>query len=133
MSLSLSIILLILSLLGCMILKADLVYGLLIGMLAFMAAASHAGFHLKDILRMMWNGIRESFIVVGVLLIIGAMTGAWRGSGTIQQLVGNDPSQAVHSVFISSADGCLIPYRDQLRNSRLNRSSDDDTLPSERG
>ena len=87
MSLSLSIILLILSLLGCMILKVDLVYGLLIGMLAFMAAASHAGFHLKDILRMMWNGIRESFIVVGVLLIIGAMTGAWRGSGTIQQLV----------------------------------------------
>ena len=87
MSLTFSIILLILSLLGCMILKIDLVYGLLIGMAAFMAAAAHAGFRLKDILRMMWEGIRESFIVVGVLLIIGAMTGAWRAGGTIQQLV----------------------------------------------
>lgn len=87
MSLTFSIILLILSLLGCMILKIDLVYGLLIGMAAFMAAAAHAGFRLKVILRMMWEGIRESFIVVGVLLIIGAMTGAWRAGGTIQQLV----------------------------------------------
>ena len=87
MSLTFSIILLILSLLGCMILKIDLVYGLLIWMAAFMAAAAHAGFRLKNILRMMWEGIRESFIVVGVLLIIGAMTGAWRAGGTIQQLV----------------------------------------------
>lgn len=82
-----SMILLILSLLGCMVLKLDLVFGLLVGMAAFMAAAVHSGFRLKDVLRMMWNGIRESFIVVGVLLIIGAMTGIWRGSGTIQLLV----------------------------------------------
>ena len=81
------IILLIISLTGCMILKLDLFYGLLAGMFAFMAAAVHSGFGLKDVLRMMWKGIRESFIVVGVLLIIGAMTGIWRGSGTIQQLV----------------------------------------------
>ncbi|MBQ6342541.1 MAG: hypothetical protein IJI41_05415 [Anaerolineaceae bacterium] len=82
-----SIILLILSLIGCMIFKLDLVYGLLIGMFAFMAAAVHSGHSLRAVLRMMWSGIRESFIVVGVLLIIGAMTGIWRGSGTIQQLV----------------------------------------------
>ena len=81
------IFLLILSLISCMTLKLDLVYGLLAGMFAFMAAAVHSGFRLKDVLRMMWKGIRESFIVVGVLLIIGAMTGIWRGSGTIQQLV----------------------------------------------
>ena len=82
-----SILLLIISLAGCMILKLDLVYGLLIGMFAFMITAARSGFPLKDVLRMMWNGVRESFIVVGVLLIIGAMTGIWRGSGTIQQLV----------------------------------------------
>ena len=70
-----------------MLLKLDLVYGLLIGMFAFMITAVRSGFSLKDVLRMMWSGVRESFIVVGVLLIIGAMTGIWRGSGTIQQLV----------------------------------------------
>ena len=75
-----SILLLIISLAGCMILKLDLVYGLLIGMFAFMITAIRSGFSLKDVLRIMWNGVRESFIVVGVLLIIGAMTGIWRGS-----------------------------------------------------
>ena len=87
MSLIASIVLLIVSLLGCMVLKIDLVYGLLIGMFSFMASAYHSGFCLKEILQMMWSGVRESFIVVGVLLIIGAMTGIWRGSGTIQQLI----------------------------------------------
>ncbi len=87
MSLLISIILLILSLLGCMVLNIDLVYGLLVGMFVFMAAALRSGFSLRDVLRMMWSGIRESFIVVGVLLIIGAMTGAWRAGGTIQLLV----------------------------------------------
>lgn len=82
-----SIIVLILSLIGCMILHLDLVYGLLVGMFAFMATAIHSGHPVRSVLHMMWNGIKESFIVVGVLLIIGAMTGIWRGSGTIQQLV----------------------------------------------
>ena len=87
MTLLFSIILLILSLLGCMIFRLDIVYGLMAGMFAFMAAAIHSGHSLMSVLQMMWHGIRESFIVVGVLLIIGAMTGIWRGSGTIQQLV----------------------------------------------
>ena len=81
------IILLILSLTGCMILKIDLIYGMLAGMFVFIAAALYSGFRLKQVIRMMWNGIRESFIVVGVLLIIGAMTGIWRGCGTISLLV----------------------------------------------
>ena len=87
MTLIISILILIFSLLGCMLLHLDLLYGLLVGMIVFMTAAVRSGFALKDILRMMWNGIRESFIVVGVLLIIGAMTGIWRGCGTIPLLV----------------------------------------------
>ncbi len=87
MTLIVSILILIFSLLTCMILKLDLVYGLLAGMFAFMAAAVRSGFRLKDVLRMMWKGVRESFIVVWVLLIIGAMTGIWRGCGTVQLLV----------------------------------------------
>lgn len=87
MILAICIILLILSLTGCMILKIDLIYGMLAGMFVFIAAALCSGFRFRQVIRMMWNGIRESFIVVGVLLIIGAMTGIWRGCGTIQQLV----------------------------------------------
>ena len=87
MILLISFIILILSLLACMIFDLDLVYGLLVGMFAFMTAGVRSGYSLKDIFKMMWAGIRESFIVVGVLLLIGAMTGIWRGSGTIQQMV----------------------------------------------
>ena len=87
MTLVWSILILVVSLLACMILKLDLVYGLLVGMFVFMAAAVQSGFSLRSVLKMMWAGIRESFIVVGVLLLIGAMTGIWRGSGTIQQMV----------------------------------------------
>ena len=87
MTLAICIILLIVSLLGCMILNADLIYGMLAGMFIFMIAAVRSGFGIRQVLRMMLKGIRESFIVVGVLLIIGAMTGIWRGCGTIQQLV----------------------------------------------
>lgn len=87
MILIISILILIISLLGCMLLHLDLVYGLLVGMFVFMAAAVRSGYTLKDVARMMRDGIRESFIVVGVLLIIGAMTGIWRGCGTIPLLV----------------------------------------------
>ena len=87
MTLTVSILILILSLLACMILGLDMIIGLLVGMFAFMAAAVRSGFRLKDVLRMMRKGVRESFIVVFVLLIIGAMTGIWRGCGTVQLLV----------------------------------------------
>ena len=87
MTLIVSILILIISLLGCMFLHLDLVYGLLVGMFVFMAAALRSSFRLKEVLQMMWDGIRESFIVVGVLLIIGGMTGIWRGCGTIPLLV----------------------------------------------
>ena len=87
MVLIISILILILSLLACMTFHLDMIYGLLVGMAAFMTAAVWSGFALKDVLRMMWKGVRDSFIVIGVLLIIGAMTGIWRGCGTVQLLV----------------------------------------------
>lgn len=82
-----SVLLLIISLAGCMILRLDLIYGLLVGMLAFMGTAVKQGHDFRRVLGMMWTGIRESFIVVGILLIIGAMTGIWRGCGTVSLLV----------------------------------------------
>ncbi len=87
MTAGLSIILMIVSLLGCIILKIDLICGLLAGMFLLMAAAVRSGSEPRQVLRMMLNGIRESLIVVRILLIIGAMTGIWRGCGTIPLLV----------------------------------------------
>ncbi len=82
-----AVILLILSLLACIVTGVDIVYGLTVGMIVFMAAALKLGYSLKSVLKMMWDGVRESFIVVGILFLIGAMTGIWRGCATIQLLV----------------------------------------------
>ena len=82
-----AIAILICSMLGCIILGLNLVYGLLVGMVVFIAAALHEGYSMKDILRMMFSGIKEAFIVIGVLLLIGSLTGIWRGCGTVQLLV----------------------------------------------
>ncbi len=82
-----SILVLIASLVGCLISGIDVAYGLVVGMFAFMAAALKMGFGLKDVLKMMWNGVQESFIVVGILFLIGCMTGIWRGCATVQLMV----------------------------------------------
>ena len=82
-----AMILLIVSLLACIVTGIDVAYGLLVGMFAFTAAALKLGYSPKRVLKMMWDGVHESFIVVGMLFMIGAMTGIWRGCATVQLLV----------------------------------------------
>ena len=82
-----AMILLIVSLLTCIVTGIDVAYGLLVGMFAFTAAALKLGYSPKRVLKMMWDGVHESFIVVGMLFMIGAMTGIWRGCATVQLLV----------------------------------------------
>jgi NhaC family Na+:H+ antiporter len=71
----------------CVIFGYSILFGLSAGALAFFVAALWKGHTLKEILPMMGRGIRDSFIVIRILLLIGAMTGIWRISGTIPYLV----------------------------------------------
>lgn len=71
----------------CVILGYSILFGLSVGAIAFFVAALWEGHPLKEIVPMMGRGIRDSFIVIRILLLIGAMTGIWRISGTIPYLV----------------------------------------------
>lgn len=75
------------SILFCVIFGFTILYGLSAGAIAFFVAALWKGHTLQEIVPMMGRGIRDSFIVIRILLLIGAMTGIWRISGTIPYLV----------------------------------------------
>ncbi len=67
----------------CLIFSHPVLLSLVIGWLAFMAASMHRGCRLRELLRVSLEGIKESLIVVEILLIIGMLTASWRSGGTI--------------------------------------------------
>ncbi len=75
------------SLLLCVISGNSILYGLTAGAIAFVFAALALGYKPVAVGRMMWRGVRDSFIVMSILLLIGSMTGVWRACGTIPFLV----------------------------------------------
>jgi Na+:H+ antiporter, NhaC family len=63
------------------------------------------GYTLKEILKMSYNGGKQSFVVVRILILIGAVIGVWMASGTIPTIVYYclkyiTPSTFVFSTFI---------------------------------
>ncbi|HZW50134.1 MAG TPA: Na+/H+ antiporter NhaC family protein [Bacillota bacterium] len=75
------------SLLVCLISGSSILFGLSAGAIAFVVAALFMGYKPFAVGRMMWRGVRDSFIVMSILLLIGSMTGVWRACGTIPFLV----------------------------------------------
>ena len=57
------------------------------GFVLFFILAVRRGFRPADVLAMAWGSIKETFIVIGILLIIGCLTGIWRLCGTIAYFV----------------------------------------------
>jgi NhaC family Na+:H+ antiporter len=55
--------------------------------LIFALISRSRGHDIKDILKMSYTGGEKSLVVVKILLLIGAVTGAWMGSGTIPGIV----------------------------------------------
>lgn len=103
MSFLASVICLIVSMLVCIFAGISLSWGLLVGMFAFMSTALRMGHSLKSVLKMMWDGVRESLIVVVMLIIVGALTGIWRAGGTIPQIVTYGIHLIRPNMFILSA------------------------------
>jgi len=75
------------SLMFCVISGSSILYGLTAGAVAFVFAALALGHKPLAVGRMMWRGVRDSLMVMSILLLIGSMTGVWRACGTIPFLV----------------------------------------------
>lgn len=76
---------------ACMIaalaLDLSLILPLLVGLVLFAGLGLKKGFALRQLAAWSWGSIKDSLIVIEVMLIIGFITAAWRVSGTITVFV----------------------------------------------
>jgi len=61
----------------------SMILPMLVGVIAFFVLAMLRGFRIGALLDMLGKGMRESLVVVVVMVFIGCLTSLWRQSGTI--------------------------------------------------
>lgn len=93
-------IILVISMLFCLIRNYSMCIALLIGLIGFIIISKKRGFSVKDIIKMSASGVKDALIVVEVLVLIGALTGLWRSSGTIAYFVYNGLKIITPNLFI---------------------------------
>lgn len=103
MELLISFILFIAAMIICLSAGITMILPLSIGFFLFSCCAVRKGFSAKDVLSFALESMKESFIVVRILLLIGCMTGMWRICGTVAYFVTLGISLIPPSVFLLAA------------------------------
>lgn len=67
----------------CVVTGANLLWALWLGIALFAAVGLKRGYKMQEIAAFAWKKGKTSLVVVPVLLLIGTVTGLWRGCGTI--------------------------------------------------
>lgn len=95
-----------------LLLGISMIPALLIGLLAFLIVGKRRGFALKDMMDMSWQSIKNSIVVIEVMLIIGLITAVWRVSGTITVFVYYGMKVIVPPFFLLIAFllSCILSY-----------------------
>lgn len=65
----------------------NIFYPLFSGLIFFLAIAYRRGFKTKELAGMLLTGVKKSFAIINILLLIGAITAVWRASGTVAYVV----------------------------------------------
>ncbi|OQB20829.1 MAG: Malate-2H(+)/Na(+)-lactate antiporter [Firmicutes bacterium ADurb.Bin182] len=78
-------------------------YVLIVCWIIFALISLKRGHSLKEILGMSYGGGKQSFVVIRILILIGAVTGIWMASGTIPTIVYYCLKYITPSAFIFSA------------------------------
>ncbi len=90
----------------------SMVFALLLGLLCFVAVGLRKGFSVRALWEMAWAALRDSFVVIEVMLVIGLITAAWRVSGTITIVVYYGMKVITPPLFlvITFLLSCLLSY-----------------------
>lgn len=88
------------SMIVSLILEISMVIPLLVGFVLFVYLSIKRGFKINVLTGMIKESFNDSFIVIGILLLIGCLTGLWRVSGTIAYFVDLGISAIPSSLFI---------------------------------
>ncbi|MGN0721607.1 MAG: Na+/H+ antiporter NhaC family protein [Anaerovoracaceae bacterium] len=112
MALLIAFIVFLISMIAAIFTEYSMIIALLIGLVAFSAAAAHKGFGFKEIGSMALEGAKDSLIVIKVMCVIGLVTAAWRVSGTITIFVYYGMKIITPSLFLLIAFllSCLLSY-----------------------
>lgn len=112
MPLIFALLIFIASMAFCLITKISILVAMAIGLGAFMVAGHYYGFLYKDLSKMSFDGVKESFIVLEIMFLIGFITAIWRTSGTITFFVYYGVSIITPKLFIiiSFLLCCLLSY-----------------------
>ncbi|MBQ9060768.1 MAG: sodium:proton antiporter [Firmicutes bacterium] len=87
MGLLIAFIIFILCMIGALIMHMTLVLPLLVGLVLFTFLGLRRGFPVRQLAAWSWGSIKDSLVVILVMLSIGFLTAAWRVCGTITVFV----------------------------------------------
>ena len=87
MGILVAFIIFILCMIGALIMDVTLVLPLLVGLVLFTALGLRRGFAAGQLAAWSWGSIKDSLVVILVMLSIGFLTAAWRVCGTITVFV----------------------------------------------
>ncbi len=89
-----------------------LILPLMVGLACFTALGLSRGYRVRQLAAWSWGSIRDSLVVIEVMLIIGFITAAWRVSGTITVFVYYGMKVIVPPLFliITFLLACLLSY-----------------------
>lgn len=96
----------------CLVTKISILIAMSVGWITFTVAGHYNGFLYKELNKMAINGIKESFIVLEIMFLIGLITAVWRSAGTITFFVYYGISIITPTLFIITSFllCCLLSY-----------------------
>lgn len=71
------------SLIISIIKNISIIVPLIIGLFTFSFTALIRGYNIRNVLNMIFNGMKKSLIVIRIFVLIGSITAIWRACGTI--------------------------------------------------
>ena len=82
-----AIVLFCLALMACLVLRANILYALLAGLVIFTLHGRQQGFSWKELGKMIGAGVKTSASVLLVFPLIGMLTALWRACGTLPFII----------------------------------------------
>ncbi|QHI71185.1 Na+/H+ antiporter NhaC family protein [Aminipila terrae] len=112
MPLLFAFILFVASMVFCLGAGYSILFAMIVGLVAFTIAGHLNSFSYKELTGMAILGVRESFIVLKIMILIGFLTAVWRSSGTITFFVYYGTSIITPALFIliSFLLCCFLSY-----------------------
>ncbi len=112
MSFTASFIVFMMAMIGCLVTGHTMVIALFIGLIVFAATGYKSGFSVGELTKMGRDGLKDAFVVVEVMFVIGFITAIWRASGTIAFFVywGIEIITPNLFILITFALSCLLSY-----------------------